>query len=276
MQNGQDYGKSLTAFSQYLREVKWIPQLTPEEEKHILQCLVDGVNVQRSRDRLVEGCQDMIISLARRFARDCQHMEFLDFVQEGNIGLLQAIKKYDVRRDESSFKTLAFSWVRGHMLMAYWRDERAISVPLSKVRGIRQMNVVQMQLLALLGREPTVTEIAREMGVNERDIHELIVLQDQQFASLHTSLDEDGETSLEDILEDPLASAFINDGFSSVEDVLGKLTEQERSVIQLRYGLADGCAYSQQEVAHLLGVGLSVVQKLDRRAKMRLREALVV
>ena len=88
MQNGQDYGKSLTAFSQYLREVKWIPQLTPEEEKHILQCLVDGVNVQRSRDRLVEGCQDMIMSLARRFARDCQHMEFLDFVQEGNIGLV--------------------------------------------------------------------------------------------------------------------------------------------------------------------------------------------
>ena len=127
MQNGQDYGKSLTAFSQYLREVKWIPQLTPEEEKHILQCLVDGVNVQRWRERLVEGCQDMIMSLARRFARDCQHMEFLDFVQEGNIGLLQAIKKYDVRRDESSFKTLAFSWVRGHMLMAYWRDERARS-----------------------------------------------------------------------------------------------------------------------------------------------------
>src|SRR6266516_3218463 len=109
------------------------------------------------------------------------------------------------------------------------------------------------------------------MGVNERDIHELMVLQDQQFVSVHTSLDEDGETSLEDILEDPLASAFINDGFSSVEDVLCKLTEQERSVIQLRYGLADGRAYSQQEVAPLSGVGWSVVCTLARRAKMPLR-----
>ncbi|MGI9061924.1 MAG: sigma-70 family RNA polymerase sigma factor [Ktedonobacteraceae bacterium] len=275
MQKGQDYSKSLTAFSQYMREVKWIPQLTDEEEKQSLQCLIDGVDVQRSRDRLVEGCQTMIMSLARRFARDCQHMEFLDFVQEGNIGLLQAIEKYDVRRDESSFKTLAFAWARGQMLMAYWRDERAICVPLSKVRVIRQMNVVLMNLLAFLGREPTVTEIAREMGVSERAVYELMVLQHQQFVSLQTSLDEDGETSLEDILEDTAASAFSNDGFSSVEDVLGKLTEQERSVIQLRYGLTDGCAYSQQEVARLLGVGMPIVQKLDRRAKMRLREALV-
>ncbi len=275
MLKGQEYGKSLTAFSQYMREVKWISPLTHEEETHILQCLADGVNVQQLRDRLVEGCQDMIMSLARRFVRDCQHMEFLDFVQEGNIGLLQAIKKYNVARDESSFRTLAFAWVRGHMLMAYWRDERTISVPVSKVRVIRQMNVVLMHLLALLGREPTVTEIAQEMGVKDCDVHELIVLQDQQFVSLYASLDADGETTLEDILEDPMASAFTNDGFSSVDDVLSKLTEQEQSIIKLRYGLADGCAYSQQEVAQLLRVGLSVVQKLDRRAKMRLREALV-
>jgi len=274
MVQSQDYGRSLTAFSQYMREVKWIPQCTAEEEKHLLHCLVDGVEVQRTRDRLVEGCQEMIIGLARRFARDCQHMEFLDFVQEGNIGLLQAIQKYDIGREGASFRTVVFAWARGHMLMAYWRDERAIGVPLSKVRALRQMNVVLVQLLALLGREPTALEIAREMAVKERDVHELLALQDQQLVSLHTTLDEDGETSLEDILEDSQASAFANDGFSSVDDVLGILTEQERSVIQLRYGLTDGCAYSQQEVAHLLGVSLPVVQKLDRRAKMRLREAL--
>lgn len=170
MQRDQDYSKPLTAFSQYMREIKWIPQLRAEEEKQLLQCLMNGVDVQRARDRLVEGCQQMIIGLAKRFVRDCQHMEFLDFVQEGNIGLLQAIKKYDSQRNEASFKTLAFAWVRGQMLMAYWRDERAIGVPLSKVRVIRQMNVVTIQLLALLGREPTVAEVAREMGVKEWEI----------------------------------------------------------------------------------------------------------
>lgn len=274
MQRDQDYSKPLTAFSQYMREIKWIPQLRAEEEKQLLQCLMNGVDVQRARDRLVEGCQQMIIGLAKRFVRDCQHMEFLDFVQEGNIGLLQAIKKYDSQRNEASFKTLAFAWVRGQMLMAYWRDERAIGVPLSKVRVIRQMNVVTIQLLALLGREPTVAEVAREMGVKEWEIQELMVLQEQPLVSLHMRLEENGEMSLEDILEDTAASAFAEKSFSSVDDVLDKLPERERSVIQLRYGLADGCAYSQQEVAHLLGISISVVQKLDRRAKMRLREAL--
>ena len=274
MQESQDYGRPLTAFSQYMHEIKWIPQLPTEEEKQLLQCLVDGVDVRHVRDRLVEGCQDMIIGLAKRFARDCQHMEFLDFVQEGNIGLLQAIKKYDGKRNEASFKTLAFAWVRGHMLMAYWRDERAIGIPLSKVRIIRQMNVATIQLLALLGHEPTIAEIAREMGVKEREVQELIVLQEQPLVRFHMRFDVNEETSLEDVLEDTMASAFMEKSLSVVDDVLDKLPERERSVIELRYGLADGCAYTQQEVAELLGVGLSVVQKLDRRAKMRLREVL--
>jgi RNA polymerase primary sigma factor len=275
MQKSQDYSKPLTAFSQYLREVKWIVQLTVEEEQQLLHCLMNGVDVQRARDRLVEGCQEMVIGLAKRFARDCQHMEFMDFVQEGNAGLLQAIEKYDHRRNEASFKTLAFAWIRGHILIAYWRDERAIGVPFSKVRVIRQMNVVTIRLLALLGREPTVAEVAREMGIKEREVHELIVLQEQPMVSLQMHQEENEEMSLEDLLEDPTASAFIETSLCSVDDVLDTLPERERSVIELRYGLADGCAYTQQEVASLLGIGLSVVQKLDRRAKMRLREVLV-
>lgn len=274
MQQSQDYGKPLAAFNQYMHEVRWIPQLTAEEEKHIFRCLANDVDVQQARDRLVEGCQEMIIGLAKRFARDCKHMEVMDFVQEGNLGLLQAIERYDHRRGEAAFKTLAFAWVRGHMLMSYWRDERAIGVPFSKVRIIRQMNVVMMRLLALLGREPTVTEIAREMGVKEREVHELIVLQEQPMVSLQMDRHENGGLSLEDILEDPAASAFVETSLSSVDDVLDALPERERSVIELRYGLTDGCTYTQQEVASLLGIGLSVVQKLDRRAKMRLRKVL--
>lgn len=274
MQNTQDYGKPLTAYSQYMREVMWTTQLTAEEEQHLLQCLANGVDVQQSRDRLVEGCQPMIIGLAKRFARDCHHMECMDFVQEGNTGLLQAIEKYDHRRQEASFKTLAFAWVRGHMLMSYWRDERTIGVPFSKVRVIRQMNVVSVRLLALLRREATVAEIAQEMGVKEWEVHELIALQEQPMVSLQMRQDEQGEISLEDILEDPAASAFTETSLSSVDDVLATLPERERSVIELRYGLTDGCAYTQQEVADLLGIGLSVVQILDRRAKMRLRQVL--
>src|SRR5258708_18235507 len=105
-------------------------------------------------------------------------MELLDFVQEGNLGLLEAMKRYDTRRTESSFRTFAFSWVRVSMLFAYWHNERAIRVPLNMVRSIRRMNVIMSQLLASLGREPTVAEIGREMGKKGYSILELIVLHD--------------------------------------------------------------------------------------------------
>ena len=274
MKNSQDNSLSFTAYNQYMRQVTWIPLLTSEEETQLLWCLACGVDVQQAHDRLVEGCQYMVIGLAKRFVRDCHHMELLDFIQEGNIGLLRAIGKYDASKATSSFKTLAFAWVRGHMLMAYWQYERAISIPLHKIRAIRQMNDRSTRLLALLGREPTVAELAREMEVRERDIQELIVLQEHQLVSLHQPL-EDGETFVEDVLEDPAASAFIDDGFSSVDDVLDKLTERERVVFQLRYGLVDGREYTQKEVAELLGVALSTVQMVDRRARMRLRRVLV-
>jgi RNA polymerase primary sigma factor len=274
MPQDQGYSLSLSAFDQYMREVKWILQLTSEEEGQLFLRIADGMDVQQVRDRLVEGCQYMIIGLAKRLVRDCHHMKFLDFVQEGNLGLLEAIKRYDGSRAESSFKTFAFAWVRVSMLLAYWQHERAIRVPLHKVRSIRRMNVVKTQLLASLEREPTSAEIGKEMGMGGRDVLELIALQEQQVMSLYMPL-EDGETLLEEVLEDPAASAFADDGFSSVEDVLDLLTKRERAVIQLRYGLVDGCAYTQQEVADLLGVGLSTVQALDRRAKMRLRRSLV-
>jgi len=274
MKNGQDNSLSFTAYDQYMRQVTWIPLLTSEEETQLLWCIACGVDGQQARDRLVEGCQYMVIGLAKRFVRDCHHMELLDFIQEGNIGLLRAIGKYDASKATSSFKTLAFAWVRGHMLMAYWQYERAISIPLHKIRAIRQMNDRSTRLLALLGREPTVAELAREMEVRERDIQELIVLQEQQLVSLHQPL-EDGETFVENVLEDPAASAFVDDGFSSVDDVLDKLTERERVVFQLRYGLVDGREYTQKEVAELLGVALSTVQMVDRRARMRLRKVLV-
>jgi RNA polymerase primary sigma factor len=266
MSQDQGYSSSLSALDQYLCEVTWTEQLTSEEERQLCVQLAEGKHAQQAHDRLVESCQQMIIGLAKRFVRGCRHMELLDFVQEGNLGLLEAMKRFDGRRTEASFKTFAFTWVRVAMLLAYWQYERAIRVPLHKVRSIRRMNCAKMQLLASLGREPTLTEVGKEMGMRERDVLELLTLQEQQVLSLHMPL-EDGETLLEEVLEDPATTPF-------AEDVLEVLPERERAVLQLRYGLVDGCVYTQQEVAHLLGIGLSTVQTLDRRAKMRLRRSL--
>jgi RNA polymerase primary sigma factor len=273
MVRDQDDGLSLAAVHQYLRMVSLIAQLTDEEEAQLLLRVASGVGQQQARDRLVEGYQHLVVQLARRFVRDCRLVELLDFAQEGSLGLLRAIEKYDVSKAVASFKTLAFVWIRGYMQMAYWRYERAISLPQSRVRAIRRMNEVSVQLLALLGREPTALEVAREMGLSERDIQELVILQDQQVVSLSVPL-EDGETLLEDVLEDATASAYVDDGFFSGDDVLGKLSEREQEIMRLRYGLVDGRAYTQKEIAVRLGVASSRVAVLEHRARMRLRQAL--
>ena len=268
-----DDGLPLTAIDQYMRQVRLIPQLTDEEEGRLLLCIASDVDARQARDRMAEGYQQMIVNLARRYARNCHHLDVLDLAQEGSEGFLRAVEKFDVNMGVASFKTLAFAWVRGSMLMAYWRYERALRIPLNKVRAIRQMNNVSVQLLAALGREPTIAEIAREMGCRERDVQELVVLQDQHVVSLHAPL-EDGETFLEEVLEDSMDTTPVDDGWYSADEVLETLTEREQEIIRLRYGLVDGRSYTQKEIATRLGVSPSRVAVLEHRAKMRLRQAL--
>ena len=264
----------LTAHELYMREVRHTPQLTSDEEARLLSYLASGSDAQQSRDRLVAGYQPLVIGLAKRFVRHCQGVELLDLVQDGNEALLHALDKFDVRRGESSFRTYVFIWIRTTMLAAVWQYQGAIRLPMHKLRAIRQMGIVNTRLPSELGREPTLAETAQAMDMSERDVRELVVLQEQQIVSLHMMLDDDGDTRLEDVIEDAAAFPFVDDGFVSVEDVLDCLNERERTVIQLRYGFADGRAYTQREAADALGVSLTIVQKIDRRAKLRLRRAL--
>ncbi len=274
MVHSQDYGASLTALDQYSREVKRSSPLIEEEEVQLLQCINENIDGQRALDRLVEGYQPLMIGLARRFARHCQHMELLDLVQEGSIGLLQAIQKYEIGKSNASFRTFAFAWARGAMLTAFWQNEDAIRLPLNKVKAIRQMVAVNSRLLSLLGREPTIAETAQEMQMKERNVLELQVLQEQQVVSLHSFPSDDEEFSLEDVLVAPPVSTFNDSRFSLVDDAVASLPERERRVIHLRYGFHDGRSYTQKEVAGLLGIAYSTVASLDRRAHMRLRQAL--
>ncbi len=274
MVHSQDYGASLSALDQYAREVKHASPLLDEEEVQLLQRINNNVDGQQALDRLVEGYQPLMISLARRFARHCQHMELLDLVQEGCIGLLQAVQKYDSSKSNASFRTFAFTWARGSMLTAFWQNEDAIRLPLNKVKAIRQMVAANSRLLSFLDREPTIAETAQEMQMKECDVLELMVLQEQQVVSLHSFPSDDDDLSLEDILAAPSPAHFNDSRFASVDDAPASLPERERVVIHLRYGFHDGRPYTQKEVAGLLGVACSTVAALDRRAHMRLRRAL--
>ena len=266
---------SLGALEQYEREVKRIPSLEDEEEAHLLQCLKRGENVKQVRDRLVAGYQSLVFALARRFKRHCRVMDVLDFVQEGNKGLLWAIERYDGMKDSASFRTWVFERVRGMMLTALWRYEQAVRIPWRKLRAIHKLKAVGDELSIALGREPAIAEIAVEVGMAERDVRELLVLHELQVISLGTSVDEEGEVTLAETIEDSAASAFLPDeDFSSIEEVLKCLTQEEQAVVLARYGSDNDQPCTQRKVAEQLKMPLNRVQELDRRARLRLRRVL--
>lgn len=286
---GQDV--PLGAIEQYLRCVKLTMPLLNEEETQLLRCIQRGKDEQtnrtpnayvlreaeQARARLVEGYQPLLISLARRYVRHCREMELLDLVQEGNLGLLQALEKFDGSAGSGSFRTWAFAWARGWMMLALWRYEGAIRLPLEKVQAVRQMGMANTRLLAVLGREPTIEEIAVEMDISEKEVRDLIVLQEQAVVSIHAFPDEDEDCTLEDTIVDPRTSDDAGENLRDLlEDALVLLPDRERLVVNLRYGFEDGQAHTLKEVAYLLGVSTARVAALDRRAQVRLRKMLCV
>ena len=268
MQENQDASRSFSALQQYLRQVKWTPRLTEEEEAQLLQ----QPGCEQARARLVEGYQPMVLGMAKRYQRQVREMELMDLVQEGNEGLLRALQGYDGSLGEASFRTWAFAWIRGMMYRALLR-EGAIRLPQRKAEAIRQMDAISDDLHCLLGRQPTVTEMAWEMGVSERDLYELMVLQARRVVSLDVPVDEDGEVALAETIEDSTV-AGVDEAIASPEDLLRYVTEQQRAVLLVRYGFGDGQPCTQAETARLLGMKFSKVQELDRRARIRLRRAL--
>jgi RNA polymerase primary sigma factor len=269
-----DQDLPLGALEQYRREVNRIDPLTSEEERRLLRHIEQGQEAQQAYTRLIEGYLPLVWGIARRYARSCRELDLLDLVQEGNLGLLQACKNFDGSKCGSSFSMWAYSWVRGMIRCALLR-EGAIRLPLRKAKAVRRMREVNKRLYAVLGHEPTLEETAREMGVTLSQVHELVILQEQRIVSLHAPVDEDGEILLEEVIADPSASVDAEDEFTSVEDVLGRLTDLEGAVMKLRYGVEDGQPRTQREVAELLGLKLSTVQMIDGRAKRRLRRSLV-
>jgi RNA polymerase sigma factor (sigma-70 family) len=290
MVSRQEQDIPLGAHEQYLCGVRWTEPLVDEEEAELLHCIEQGRVEQekqtpdasilrtadRARTRLIEGYQALLVGLAKRYVRHCRTMELLDLVQEGNLGLLAAVEKYDRRLGVGSFRTWAFSWVRGMMLIALWQYEGAIRLPQERARAVRRLTMVHAQLCTVLGREPTLEETAEEMGVRENVVRELMVLREQHVVSLYAFTDDDGDYSMEETIVDPTSTDVEEDICDLLADALVMLPERERLVINLRYGFEDGQSRTQKEVAYLLGVSAARVAALDRQAQRRLRQLLSV
>jgi len=266
---------ALGAIEQYFYQVHNTNPLQEGEEVQLLRVIVAGDGqVASARERLVEAYQPFVLSIAKRYVRSGTSVDLLDLVQEGNLGLLQAVESYRPSSD-AAFSTWAFTWVRGAILQSLHRDAYPIRLPVHKAQLLRRFDEAEAQLMIELGRQPTLGEVAEILQVAYSAVCELAILRHQQehFLSLYASVDEEGQEplTLADVIPEPVQSEEME---NVVRDALQLLPDRERMVIMLRFGLENGEPLSQQQVAEQLGWGVSEVGMLDRRARMRLARLL--
>ncbi len=277
------------SFSLYMCEIKSIPLLSQEEEmalaRHIERArreqllageranqhlLHEGKEAQR---RLIEANLRLVVSIAKKYV-DCG-VSLEDLIQEGNIGLMRAVEKFDFTRGYK-FSTCATWWICQAMTRALASYGRTMRLPAYMVETVNQLNRTHRRLLQTLGREPTIQELGEEMGMSSEHIEE-IILYSQKPTSFEKLLDEEAKTTLGDFIEDPttadLAEYVCRQSLKeAVQDALKNLSEREYQVMALRYGLDTGCKRTLQEVGEELGVTRERVRQIEARVLRKLQD----
>lgn len=288
-----DQEGSLLAFDQYMRYVRGVTKLSHAEQMRLLAQVVNGKrerakaypdrqvleDARQAWDRLVDEYQTLVIGIAKRYARQCRSMELMDLIQEGTIGLLSALEHHDPSKDES-FAGLAAVYVSAAITEALNYRDGMVRLSDYMHRVLLRLQRAEQCLSAGLGREPTITEVAQVMQVDEERVCQLRVVREQeQVASLQALLpdhDVSDEVQFVPLFESVVASDEARRGY--LEQAVQQAIEQalginERQVIGLRYGLQDA-PHSQSEVAQALGFRARSVQRIEVRAKGRLSQVL--
>ena len=256
----------------YLQEIGQIPLLTEEEEKELGKRSASGD--ETARRRLEEGNLRLVVSLAKRYTG--RGVQLMDLIQEGNIGLMRAAEKYDYTK-ENRFSTYAAWWIREAMQRAIDQQSREIRVPVHVVENMKKVQKAAKELQQELGRDGTPKEIAEKMGDRTEEEVKNILTYLQSPLSLETPVGEDGESILGDMVEDrtettPEEAMDILVRREEVKELLETLSDRERQVIRLRYGLEDGRSHTLEEIGELLGVTRERVRQIEARALEKLRK----
>lgn len=256
----------------YLQEIGQIPLLSEEEEKELGRKLAGG-DIS-ARHRLEEGNLRLVVSLAKHYTG--RGIPFLDLIQEGNMGLMHAAEKYDYMK-ENRFSTYASWWIKEAMQRAIDRQAREIRVPVHVAENMKKVQRAANELRQELGRDASPKEIAdRLAGRTEEEVKEILSYF-QTPVSLETPIGENGEDSLGDMVENqtettPEEAMDILVQKEEVKELLETLSEREREVIRLRYGLEDGKAQTLEEIGGQLGVTRERVRQIEARAMEKLRK----
>ena len=254
----------------YLKEIGRVPLLTAEEEVYLAKRMEQGD--EEAQKRLAEANLRLVVSIAKRYVG--RGMLFLDLIQEGNLGLIKAVEKFDYNKGYK-FSTYATWWIRQAITRAIADQARTIRIPVHMVETINKLIRVSRQLLQKLGREPSAEEIAKEMEISVDRVREIMKIA-QEPVSLETPIGEEEDSHLGDFIEDqdapaPAEAASFTLLKEQLEEVLDTLTPREEKVLRLRFGLDDGRARTLEEVGKNFGVTRERIRQIEAKSLRKLR-----
>ncbi|MFY9177263.1 MAG: RNA polymerase sigma factor RpoD [Clostridiales bacterium] len=254
----------------YLKEIGKVPLLTAEEEVELAKRMEQGD--EEAKRKLAEANLRLVVSIAKRYVG--RGMLFLDLIQEGNLGLIKAVEKFDYRKGYK-FSTYATWWIRQAITRAIADQARTIRIPVHMVETINKLIRVSRQLLQEYGREPLPEEIAKEMEISEEKVRDILKIA-QEPVSLETPIGEEEDSHLGDFIPDddapaPAEAAAFTLLKEQLMDVLDTLTPREEKVLRLRFGLDDGRARTLEEVGKEFNVTRERIRQIEAKALRKLR-----